>query len=85
MGAAAGAVAEPVAAAAAVAAAPDRARAAAPRPVHSPPAPRGRVADDAWRRTAAAWRKRLASIEATHARLRGGPFPEMRERPFVAS
>ena len=29
--------------------------------------------------------KKLAAIEAAHARLRGGPFPEMRERPFVAS
>ena len=56
-----------------------------PLPSTSPPAPRGRVADDTWRRTAAAWRKRLAAIEAAHARLRAGPFPEMRERPFVAS
>ncbi len=55
-----------------------------PVPSSSPPVPRGRVADDTWRRTAAAWRKRLAAIEATHARLRGGPFPEMRERPFAA-
>ena len=56
-----------------------------PVPSSSPPVPRGRTADDTWRRTAAAWRKRLAAIEATHARLRAGPFPEMRERPFVAS
>ena len=73
---------------------PPRARSPRPRtvpapplpvPSTSPPAPRGRVADDTWRRTAAAWRKRLAAIKATHARLRAGPFPEMRERPFVAS
>ena len=56
-----------------------------PVPSSSPPVPRGRGADDTWRRTAAAWRKRLAAIEATHKRLRAGPFPEMRERPFVAS
>ena len=73
---------------------PPRARSPRPRtvpapplpvPSSSPPVPRGRVADDTWRRTAAAWRKRLAAIEATHKRLRAGPFPEMRERPFVAS
>ncbi|CAH0367549.1 unnamed protein product [Pelagomonas calceolata] len=56
-----------------------------PVPSSSPPVPRGRTADDTWRRTAAAWRKRLAAIEATHKRLRAGPFPEMRERPFVTS
>ena len=73
---------------------PPRARSPRPRtvpapplpvPSSSPPVPRGRVADDTWRRTAAAWRKRLAAIEATHARLRAGSFPEMRERPFAAS